>query len=117
MSFYDWNMEKINPEERQDFIDAFSTGGPGFRKTFGYLYHAEKVLGVLQEMVEVTKKLYTNKMVGSNEKLPLNDETFISIPMLSLSEQMKVAKLKKMAQQVENMLHFMEIMGDFSEVG
>lgn len=117
VSFYDIAWDKLpSGVERDEAIQTFGgMGGSGFPMTFGYMYHADKVLAVLDEMVKITHGLLTHKLSESKQLYTEGYERreVRSVPMIALTPAMHIAKLRTMAEQVEKMLGYMDKVGDF----
>lgn len=118
ISFYDKAWDKLpSGVERDEAIQAFGMGGTGFPLTFGFMYHADRVLAVLDEIVSIANGLLTHKLSESKQEYSTGDNRIEvrRVPMIGLTPAMKIAKLRALAEQVETMLGFMAQVGDFDE--
>ena len=113
--FTDPDFARVASADRPALVEAVGNGLTGFKETFDYLVRADRVLELLSTLEETAEKAFLNKPTSSNEELPLGGghTDVLSLPMISLTELMRVEQMKKLAQQVETVLNFMAVCGDF----
>ena len=94
-------------------IPPVCTALTGFKKTFDYQIRADRVLELLDSLQEVAEQAFTHKPVKSGDMMQLDNSSVMYLPMPALSDLMRAEQLKKLNQQVETVLDFMAICGDF----
>ena len=113
--YTDPDFARVASADRPALMEAVGTGLTGFKRSFGYQVRADRVLELCKSLVEVAEKAFTVMPKPSNETLPLGGgpADFLHLPMPALTELMRTEQLKKLAQQVETVLNFMDLCGDF----
>ena len=103
----------VDSADRPALVEAVGTALTGFKKTFDYQIRADRVLELLDSLQEVAEKAFTHKPVKSGDMMQLDNSSVMYLPMPALSDLMRAEQLKKLNQQVETVLDFMAICGDF----
>lgn len=113
--YTDPDFARVASADRPALVEAIGTGLTGFKETFDYQVRADRVLELCKSLVEVAEKAFTVMPKPSNETLPLGGghADVLHLPMPALTELMRTGQLKKLAQQAETVLNFMETCGDF----
>lgn len=111
----DPDFSRVASADRPALVEAVGTGITGFKKTFDYQVRADRALELCKSLAEVAEKAFTVKPKSSSETLPLGGGSadVLHLPMPALTELMRTEQLKKLAQQVETVLNFMDLCGNF----
>lgn len=113
--YTDPDFARVASDNRPALVEAIGTDLTGFKESFDYQVRADRVLELCKSMVEVAEKAFTVMPKPSNETLPLSGSSadVLHLPMPALTELMRTEQLKKLAQQIETVLNFMGLCGDF----
>ena len=111
--FTDPDFARVASDDRPALVEAIGSGLTGFKQTFDYQVCADRVLELLKSLQEVAEKAFTHKPAKSGDMMHLDNSSVLYLPMPALTELMRVEQLKKLAQQVETVLNFMDLCGDF----
>ena len=71
------------------------------------------LIPLLNSLQEVAEKAFIHKHVKSGNMMHLDNSSVMYLPMPALSDLMRAEQLKKLNQQVETVLDFMSLCGDF----
>ena len=114
-AFTDPAFALVASADRPALVEAVGNGVTGFHATFDYMVRANRVLELLDSLADIAEKAFTSAPTASSDELPLGGgpTDVLHLPMTSLTELMRIEQLKKVAQQAETVLNFMDICGDF----